>query len=77
MILEGGMVILATLIMTVFHPGRYFKQEMWRQIGWGSSTRRADDYMWKMESAESSRGNSVNGTYENVSRPWPLQSQVE
>ncbi|KAG4441697.1 hypothetical protein IFR05_002831 [Cadophora sp. M221] len=70
MILEGGMIILATLILTVFHPGRYFKREMWKESGWsGLKNGRSSPELWKVESA----GSSVHGTYENVSRPWPLQ----
>ncbi|KAL2062845.1 hypothetical protein VTL71DRAFT_5917 [Oculimacula yallundae] len=70
MFLEGGMIILATLIMTVFHPGRYFRREMWKESG---SSRLKNGWsspeLWKTESA----GSSVHRMYENVSRPWPLQ----
>lgn len=70
MSLEGGMMILVALILTVFHPGRYFPREMWKESGWSSLRNgRSSPDLWKVESA----GSSVHGTYENVSRPWPLQ----
>lgn len=71
MILEGGMVVVAATILTVFHPGRYFGRNTWRENGWGGELRngRSSPELWKAESA----GSSVHGSYENVSRPWPLQ----
>jgi len=33
MILEGAMIVLATAIMTVFHPGRAFGAK-WKDAGW-------------------------------------------
>ena len=33
MILEGGMIILATGLMAGFHPGRYFGDK-WGESGW-------------------------------------------
>ncbi|KAH7323645.1 RTA1 like protein-domain-containing protein [Rhexocercosporidium sp. MPI-PUGE-AT-0058] len=70
MTLEGAMIILATLILTFFHPGRYFRREMWKESGWsGLKNGRSSPELWKVESA----GSSVHGSYENVSRPWPLQ----
>jgi RTA1 like protein len=33
MILEGAMIVLATALLTVFHPGRSFG-ERWRDAGW-------------------------------------------
>jgi hypothetical protein len=33
MILEGAMMVLATGLLTVFHPGRSFS-DRWRDAGW-------------------------------------------
>ena len=65
------MIIVAATILTVFHPGRYFGGDMWKVDGWGGELRngRSSPDLWKAESA----GSSVHGSYENVSRPWPLQ----
>jgi hypothetical protein len=35
MILEGGMVILATLLLTAFPPGQYIGRKEWKNSGWG------------------------------------------
>jgi hypothetical protein len=35
MILEGGMMILATLLLTVFPPGRFIGRADWKNSGWG------------------------------------------
>ncbi|KAH7380939.1 RTA1 like protein-domain-containing protein [Cadophora sp. MPI-SDFR-AT-0126] len=71
MILEGGMIVFAALILTFFHPGLYFGREMWKGDGWGRELRygRSSPELWKVESA----GTSIHGSYGNVSRPWPLQ----
>ncbi|KAH9208408.1 RTA1 like protein-domain-containing protein [Leptodontidium sp. 2 PMI_412] len=34
MTLEGGIIILAMLTLTVSYPGRYFRREMWKESGW-------------------------------------------
>jgi hypothetical protein len=35
MILEGGMMILATLLLTAFSPGQYVGRKNWKNSGWG------------------------------------------
>jgi hypothetical protein len=38
MILEGGVMILATFLLTAFAPGRYIGSE-WKNSGWGIKNR--------------------------------------
>lgn len=40
MILESGMISLATILLTVFHPGHVFKGN-WDNSGWGKNQKRA------------------------------------
>jgi hypothetical protein len=35
MVLEGGMMILATLFLTAFSPGRFLGRDEWKNSGWG------------------------------------------
>ena len=35
MVLEGGVIILATLLLTVFRPGHYIGRHEWKNSGWG------------------------------------------
>ncbi|TVY84579.1 Sphingoid long-chain base transporter RSB1 [Lachnellula suecica] len=71
MILEGGMVLCATLLMTAFHPGRYVG-EKWKESGWGIIKRSVsldlDKYKYKIEEIDPHpRPSDV------YMRPWPLQ----
>jgi hypothetical protein len=33
-ILESTMILLATLFMTVMHPGEVFSEKVWKDAGW-------------------------------------------
>lgn len=34
MVLEGGMMLLATLFLTTFPPGQFLGREEWKNSGW-------------------------------------------
>lgn len=42
MILEGTMIVLATVLLTAFHPGRAFGAK-WRDAGWSWGKDRGDN----------------------------------
>jgi len=71
MVLESGMMLFASLLMTAFHPG-IFIGERWKESGWGvgkpSVTLDLDKYKYEIEEVDPHpRPSDV------FMRPWPLQ----
>jgi len=67
MILEGGMILFATFLMTAFHPGRYIG-EKWKESGWNlKKGEQQDDYQYVIE--EINPHPKPDDVY---MRPWPL-----
>lgn len=65
------MMILATLLLTIFHPGRFIG-ERWKESGWGvgkpSVTLDLDKCQYEIEDG------SPHPRPEDVfNRPWPMQ----
>jgi hypothetical protein len=55
MVLEGGIIILATFLLTAFAPGRYIGKE-WKNSGWDSKNRSNIITMQKVGSEPESEG---------------------
>ncbi|KAG9236967.1 putative RTA1 domain protein [Amylocarpus encephaloides] len=68
MTLEGGMILLATLIMTSFHPG-HFIGEQWRESGWNLA-RKTVGVDSKVEEQNTTPREEV------YMRPWPVHGDM-
>jgi hypothetical protein len=62
MVFEGGVMILATFAMTLFHPGRYIG-EKWKESGWGVKKSSNGIELRKYDEME---------TPVVYQRPWPM-----
>jgi hypothetical protein len=56
MILEGAMIIIASVALTVMHPGIGFGKEAWKAGDWHFRTRKEGDTMGEMSAAGAKSG---------------------
>lgn len=66
MVLEGGVIILATFLLTVFRPGHYIGRHEWKNSGWAVKRDEKEDEVLAGEGSDSGGGTERKGAESRV-----------